>query len=76
LATILLVMLFISGEADDHIDDIQESLSSGNSCEEFQKDDVLVLCEDDIPTEWKGPQSIQHSTVKEMACMPWCSSFW
>jgi len=39
----------ISGEADDRIDDIQEGLSSGNSCEELQKDNVLVLCEDDIP---------------------------
>ena len=39
----------ISGEADDRIDDVQEGLSSGNSCEELQKDDVLVLCEDDIP---------------------------
>ena len=31
----------ISGEADDRIDDIQEGLSSGNSCEEFQGDDFM-----------------------------------
>ena len=36
-------------EVEDGTKDMQDDLSTENSCEELQKGDISILCEDDIP---------------------------
>ena len=53
----------ISGEADDRIDDIQEGLSSGNSCEEFQGDDFV-----EYESDLMALTAYQNSKVFDKCC--------
>ena len=59
-------------DVDNGAEDMQDDLSTENSCVELREDNISVLCEDDIPgssLNGKNPQQLNMTQLKRwLAC--------